>query len=165
MTLPPQLEQILTKVDIFMAKYPNLCFYDKLKDLEEKTNVPRPALGLILSALLSFILFSLGGAKLVTDLVSFLYPAYMSFKTIDSQNRADDMQWLTYWVVFSFISIIENVANFIVDLVPFYYALKVVFFIWLYHPKFCGAGLVYTQVIKPFLLPHIQPAPIQKKVE
>ena len=114
-------------------------------------------------------LYTLGGAKLVTDLVSFVYPAYMSFKAIDSKNSTDDTQWLTYWVVFSFFSIVESVCTFVVDFIPFYFFLKIGFFIWLYHPKFMGAGLVYTKVVKPFIMPHVkaltEAKKIQKKVE
>jgi receptor expression-enhancing protein 5/6 len=50
---------------------------------------------------LGTVLFALGGAKLVSDLVGFVYPAYASFKAIDSADPNDDTQWLTYWVVFA----------------------------------------------------------------
>jgi len=91
----------------------------------------------------------------MTDLVSFVYPAYMSFKAIDSADATDDTQWLTYWVVYAFMTIIEGVFTFIQDIIPFYFFIKVGFFIWLYHPKFLGAALVYTQGIKPFVLPYL----------
>ena len=101
---------------------------------------------------------------MITDLVSFVYPAYMSFKAIDSSNAADDTQWLTYWVVFSFTSIIESIAGFLTEFIPFYFPLKLAFFVWLYHPKFLGAGLVYSQVIKPFVMPYVEAASsVQKK--
>ena len=119
-------------------------------------------------SLFSFMLYVLGGAKLITDLVSFLYPAYMSFKAIDSSDDSDNTQWLTYWVVFSFVSITESIAGFLVELIPFYFFLKVAFFIWLYHPKFMGAGAVYAQVIKPHVIPFLSSlkiAPVAKKVE
>ena len=106
-------------------------------------------------------IYGLGGSKLVTDLVSFVYPAYMSFKAIDSSDTGDHTQWLTYWVVFSFMTIAESVTGFLTDFIPFYFFLKVAFFIWLYHPKFLGAGLVYTQGIKPFVMPYL--STLQKK--
>ena len=94
------------------------------------------------------MIFSLGGTKLMSDLFAFGYPAYMSFKAIDSADPVDDTQWLTYWVVFSLFSIVENMMNFLVSWIPFYHIIKCGFFLWLYHPKFMGAGLVYKQVIK-----------------
>lgn len=90
----------------------------------------------------------------------------MSFKAIDSSNEGDDTQWLTYWVVFSFVSIIESIAGFITEFIPFYFPLKVAFFVWLYHPKFMGAGMVYSQAIKPFVMPYLnQMSSVQKKAD
>eukprot|EP00594_Rhizosolenia_setigera_P013411 CAMPEP_0178968296 /NCGR_PEP_ID=MMETSP0789-20121207/18146_1 /TAXON_ID=3005 /ORGANISM="Rhizosolenia setigera, Strain CCMP 1694" /LENGTH=106 /DNA_ID=CAMNT_0020654151 /DNA_START=409 /DNA_END=726 /DNA_ORIENTATION=- len=103
----PQLEAFLEKTESFLSKYPFLSEYEKLKDLEEKTGYNKVYiffLGLFLDYL-SPIPYFLGVAKLVTDLVSFVYPAYMSFKAIDSGNVTVDTQWLTDWVVFAFISI------------------------------------------------------------
>lgn len=80
----------------------------------------------------------------------------MSFKAIDSADTKDDTQWLTYWVVFASFSIVENVMSFLVTWIPFYYVIKSGFFLWLYHPRFMGAGLVYKQVIKPFVMPYLQ---------
>ena len=140
-----------------------------MKEIETKTGYDKVYFFFLFCGLFGSILFLLGGAKLVSDLVSFIYPAYMSFKAIDSKDPTDDTQWLTYWVVFAFVSIIENVAVFAVEYIPFYFALKLAFFIWLYHPKFMGAGLVYTQVIKPFVLPYVKALSSQtsatKKVE
>ena len=138
---------------------------ETLKQLEKKTGYPKVYFFLFAVSTFAMTLFALGGAKLVTDLVSFVYPAYMSFKAIDSKNAADDTQWLTYWVVFSFFSIVESVATFLVEFIPFYFFLKIGFFIWLYHPKFMGAGLVYTQVVKPFIMPHVKALTETKKVQ
>ena len=36
-----------------------------------------------------------------SNVVGFVYPAYMSFKAIETEDDVDDdIQWLTYWVVF-----------------------------------------------------------------
>jgi receptor expression-enhancing protein 5/6 len=137
-----------------------------LKEVEKKTGYPKVYFFLLAVAIISTAVFTLGGAKLITDLVSFVYPAYMSFKAIDSSNGVDDTQWLTYWVVFSFVSIIESVAGFITEFIPFYFFLKVAFFTWLYHPKFLGAGVVYSQAIKPFVMPYIDSmSSVQKKAD
>jgi len=33
--------------------------------------------------------------------VGFVYPAYMSLKSIETKTGSDDKQWLTYWLVYS----------------------------------------------------------------
>jgi len=79
----------------------------------------------------------------------------MSFKAVDSADPSENTQWLTYWVVFAFVSIFENVAGILVDQIPFYFFLKLAFFIWCYHPKFLGAGYIYTSVIRPSVMPYL----------
>ena len=108
------------------------------------------------------------GDQYITTAIAVAYPCFMSFLALESEGADDDKQWLTYWVVFAFVSIIENVFGFISDIIPAYFALKVAFFIWLYHPKFMGAGVVYTQGIKPFVLPYLSnfsSKSVQKKQE
>jgi len=134
---------------------------DKLKDIEKQTGYSKAYFFLLGITIISLAIYALGGSKLVTDLVSFVYPAYMSFKAIDSCNAVEHTQWLTYWVVFSFVSIFESVCGFITEFIPFYFFIKVAFFIWLYHPKFMGAGLLYSEAIKPVLMPHLKG--LQKK--
>ena len=89
----------------------------------------------------------------------------MSFKAIDSGNPSDDTQWLTYWVVFGFCSIIEGAASFIIGWIPMYFFFKVAFFIWLYHPSFLGAGVVYTNVLRPIIMPYINSVNGEKTVK
>ncbi|GMH87048.1 hypothetical protein TL16_g10733, partial [Triparma laevis f. inornata] len=97
---------------------------------------------------LTTFLFIIGGIKLISDLVGFVYPAYASFKAIDSADPNDDTQWLTYWVVFAIFSILESACGFIVSWIPFYFFIKLAFLVWLYHPNTMGAVVVYTQVIR-----------------
>merc|ERR1719330_2041325 len=155
MTPPPQVVAAIEKIDKFMAKYPTLSQYERMKEVEAKFGYSKVYFFLTGVSVILAVIYGMGGPKLVTDLVSFVYPAYMSFKAIDSPKASDHTQWLVYWVVFSFASIIESVAGFLTDFIPFYFFLKVGFFIWLYHPKFMGAGLVYTQAIQPFVMPHL----------
>jgi receptor expression-enhancing protein 5/6 len=126
-----------------------------LKDIETQTGYSKVYFFLFAVLSLATTIYGLGGAKLVTDLVSFVYPAYMSFKSIDSADTTDHIQWLTYWVVFSGASIFETVFSFLPEYIPFYFILKVFFFIWLYHPKFLGARMVYAKGIKPLIMPHL----------
>jgi len=143
-------------MDTFLSKYPSLFQYERLKELESKTGQPAPLFFVLIVTALSSVLYLLGGPKLLSDLTSFLYPAYMSFKSIDSSDRSLDAQWLTYWVVFGLASIAETCASFLVGGIPLYFVWKLGFFVWLWHPKTMGAGVVYTQAVRPFLLPYLE---------
>jgi len=130
---------------------------EKLQQLEKRIGYSKVYIFLFVLLTLSSSIYVLGGAKLISDLVSFLYPAYMSFKAIDSGKATDDTQWLTYWVVFSFISIMEGLSGgLLIAWIPFYYVLKTGFFIWLFHPRYLGAGLVYTQALRPLVMPYVE---------
>ena len=133
-----------------------------MKQLEDKFGYSKVFFFLGIYTVLSLTLYLVGGAKLVSDLAGFVYPAYMSFKSVDAADATRSTQWLTYWVVFSTFAIIESVALFLVEYIPFYYFVKVGFFFWLYHPKFLGAGVMYKDLIRPVLLPYLDVAPEKK---
>ena len=130
---------------------------ERLKELEEKTGQPKAffffGFVLFISGFLTFV----GGAKLIVDLVGFVYPAYQSFKSMDSGSQ-DDTQWLTYWVVFSFMSIFESLFGVIVNLIPFYFWIKIAVIIWMYYPTTRGAEVIYEQGLRPLLLPYLDMA-------
>jgi receptor expression-enhancing protein 5/6 len=134
-----------------------------LKQLEDKFEVPKALFFVIGSILISLTTYIIGGAKLISDLFGFFYPAYMSFKAIDSPDTEDNTQWLTYWVVFSIFSIVEQTAYVLTTFIPFYFYIKIGFFLWLYHPKFMGAQLVYNDIVRPLLLPYLDMAKPEKK--
>lgn len=109
----------------------------------------------------------------VSNLVGWALPAYLSFKALETPSPNDDIQWLTYWTVFGFFNFIESFAiRLVLYYVPWYYAFKTVFIIWLQLPAFrvspclchvsfayywcflCskGAQATYLTVLKPVLL-------------
>ena len=96
-----QVKEYTAKIDAFLAKYPSLTQYQHLETLEKKSGgYSKVYFFFGITALISLILYLLGGPSLLCNLVAFVYPAYASFKAIDSADPNDDTQWLTYWVVF-----------------------------------------------------------------
>ena len=58
--------------------------------------------------------------------LSLLCACYViSCKAIDSVEKDDDTQWLTYWVVYAVFSILEYFTDIILSWVPFYFLAKV----------------------------------------
>lgn len=90
-------------------------FAERFKELEKKTGHSKVYFFLGACLLLFGIVYFAGGLKLITDLVGFLYPAYMSFKSMESAGGLPDeaTQWLTYWVVFSSLTVFEQVFTFL----------------------------------------------------
>jgi len=152
----------IANVDGLMKRHPNVFQYEKFAELETSTGYSKVYFLFAASALLSLLLFAIGGTKFISDLIGFVYPAYCSFKAIDAADAEADVQWLTYWVVFASFSIVESAAAFVVGWIPFYFFIKLSFLVWLYHPTFLGAQLIYREVLRPLILPYMKKA--QKKV-
>lgn len=72
-------------------------------------------------------------------------------KALDSPQPQDDVQWLTYWVVFGFFNFIETFVDVILHFVPMYYTFKTLAIVWLMLPQTQGAKVVYTRLLRPLL--------------
>jgi receptor expression-enhancing protein 5/6 len=96
------------------------------------------------------IFFGVGAGSLCS-IVGFVYPAFKSFEAIETKNKGEDTQWLVYWVVFAFFSIIEVFIDFLLYWIPFYYAFKLAFLLWAMLPQTKGAKFLYDSFLKDFL--------------
>ena len=76
-------------------------------------------------------------ASPVSNLVGWAAPAYLSVRALESPGHQDDVQWLTYWVVFGFFTFLESFAGRVVlYYLPWYFAFKSLFILWLQLPQF-----------------------------
>jgi len=124
----------------------------QLRQLEAASGVKKTYLAAGVGTLALLLIFFNIAGQLLTNLIGYAYPAYASFKAIESAGQKDDIQWLTYWTVFGFLSIVETLVDTIVYWFPFYYLLKTVFLLYLYVPQFKGAEVIYKTVLRPRLL-------------
>jgi len=115
------------------------------------------------AGVLLFIVFIFGDlAGLVCNFVGYVYPAYMSFKAIESKEKDDDTQWLTYWVVYSFFSLLETFISFLLNWIPFYFAFKLAFLVYLFHPERKGAKTIYDNFLKKLLEETVDVKPVSE---
>ena len=85
-------------------------------------------------------------------IIGTLYPAYQSFKALESPGVDDDKQWLTYWCVHSFAQVVEYFGEYaLTGAIPFYYLLKLLFLVYLMHPQYRGALACYANFVAPYL--------------
>ena len=81
------------------------------------------------------LLFNVG-AVLIADVIGFVYPAWASFKAIESSRAKEDpAQWLTYWILFGFLHLLEYFHDTILYWFPFYYTFKVIGLMYLFLPQ------------------------------
>jgi hypothetical protein len=81
------------------------------------------------------------------------YPIWRSYKVIEAKKTSDNelIQWLTYWVVFSTYTKLEDYADYMLDLVHLYLVnlqgsgrlaafayklLKLIIVAWMIHPRY-----------------------------
>ncbi|XP_071702515.1 HVA22-like protein a [Rutidosis leptorrhynchoides] len=87
---------------------------------------------------------------LAGPLVSLAYPLYASIRAIETRNTADDQQWLTYWVLYSMITLFELTCYPLIEWIPFWSYAKLILTCWLVLPQFSGASYVYQHYVRPF---------------
>ena len=148
----------LTNNFVYLLWHLLFAFAEKFKELEEKTGYSKVYFFFGASSLLTLLIFITGGMKLVSNLVGFLYPAYMSFKALEGGKNVDGdaTQWMTYWITFCSINLFEDTFPFLARSVSFYYVVKVMTVIWLYHPKTTGAQVIYSTGLRPYLMPLLE---------
>ena len=73
----------------------------------------------------------------MSNLIGWALPAYLSVKALETPGHQDDIQWLTYWVVFGFFNFLESFAlRVVLYYFPWYFAFKSLFILWLQLPAF-----------------------------
>lgn len=124
--------------------------------IEAKAHVKREHVAGGTLALLALYLIFGAGAEFICNFIGFIYPAYCSIKALETSRKDDDTQWLTYWVVYAVLSIIELPFDLLIlSYFPIYWLAKTVFLMWCYLPtKNNGADFVYKRLIRPLFKVH-----------
>uniref|UniRef100_A0A1D1Z2J9 HVA22-like protein n=1 Tax=Anthurium amnicola TaxID=1678845 RepID=A0A1D1Z2J9_9ARAE len=80
--------------------------------------------------------------------IMLLYPLYASVVALESPSKLDDEQWLAYWILYSFLTLLEMVAEPVLAWIPIWYQIKVAFVAWLVLPPFRGAAFIYERFVR-----------------
>jgi len=139
--------QYVSQLDKHLAQYPVLL------QLEQRTQVPKTWAVIGTVSLLTLLIFINPLARPVSNLIGWALPAYLSFKAIETPGIQDDVQWLSYWVTFGFFNFLESFClSLLLYYIPFYFAFKTAFILWLQLPAFRGATTLYFAVLKPVVI-------------
>ncbi|KAK1359584.1 hypothetical protein POM88_044058 [Heracleum sosnowskyi] len=80
-----------------------------------------------------------------------LYPLYASVMAIESTSKVDDEQWLAYWILYSFLTLVEMLFQPALEWFPLWYDVKLAFVAWLVLPQFRGAAFIYEKYVRELL--------------
>ncbi|KAI9086391.1 hypothetical protein K1719_031475 [Acacia pycnantha] len=89
---------------------------------------------------------------LAGPLISLVYPLYASIKAIESKSTVDDQQWLTYWILYSMITLFELTFYKVLEWIPIWSYAKLILTCWLVLPYFNGAAYVYEHYVRPLFV-------------
>lgn len=122
-----------------------------MQKLERTTRVPKEYTVAGIAFVLLICLATGHGASFICNVAGFLYPTYQSFRAIETSNKKDTTQWLTYWLIYGALTIPETFSS-LLAWIPFYYIFKLALLLWCCAPQTSGAYYLYEHVLKGMLV-------------
>ncbi|PHT45418.1 hypothetical protein CQW23_14576 [Capsicum baccatum] len=80
------------------------------------------------------------------------YPLCASIRAIETGSKYHMRKLVTYWTIFSFISLFEHLFEKLIQWVPLWPHIKLITICWLAIPQFNGACYLYQILIHPYFL-------------
>lgn len=142
MSIQERAQNQISQLDKELSRYP------ALNNFEQQTGAPKVYVILGLGALYFFLVFFNLAGEFLVNFAGFILPGYYSLEALFSSRKQDDTQWLTYWVVYAFLTVIESLIN-AVYWFPFYYVFKFIAILWMALPQTGGAQIVFRSFIQP----------------
>jgi len=148
-------EQIMAKVEEakakFLVKMDALAEVDQIKMIAEKAQQPPKTVAMGLTGVgifvaLMFALFAVG-MKMLLELSVYIPAVIKSIKAIESKEKDDDTELLSFWVVYCFFTICDPLIGMVFFWVPYFGLVKFLFLQYCY--RFKGTLLITKTVLKP----------------
>ncbi|CAK9308559.1 unnamed protein product [Citrullus colocynthis] len=102
-------------------------------------------MGFLERATVHFLHAAIGSA------IVLLYPLYESKMAMEKPSSREHQQWLTYWVLLSFLTLFELYFSTIISWIPLWPYIKLVFCLWLVLPSFKGAAYVFENIATKYI--------------
>jgi receptor expression-enhancing protein 5/6 len=91
--------------------------------------------------------------SLLASIICYLIPAYLSFLALETPEPEDDIRFLTYWIIFSFVEVGQPFLRLFLS--KFIYTMfRILLTIALLHPFSDLSLKIYNKLIGPFLKKH-----------
>ncbi|CAN7081653.1 unnamed protein product [Brassica oleracea var. botrytis] len=90
----------------------------------------------------------------VKSLYSYISIRYASVVAMETATKVDDEQWLSYWIIYSFLTLTELILQSLLEWIPIWYSVKLVFVAWLVLPQFHGAAFIYNRLVREHFKKH-----------
>ena len=120
-----------------------------VKQASEMTGQPHWLISFGIAVLLLLSCLTPPGLWLVSVVFSFLIPAYLSFKAVESPDHEDDKKWLTYWIVFGFNYCFEDVIFGLLYWVPLLGLIRLGMMIFLFVSREKGSEFLFKAYVSP----------------
>ncbi|XP_009793396.1 uncharacterized protein [Nicotiana sylvestris] len=88
---------------------------------------------------------------LAWPVVALGYPICASIRAIETCSKYHMRKLVTYWTIFSFISLFEHVFEKLIEWIPLWPYIKLIAICWLVIPEFNGACYFYQNLVHPCL--------------
>ena len=124
---------------------------ERLKPINEKLKLPVSQIALILLVIISILALILEAHIIFIGVVCFLVPAYLSFTSLENEDREKSVKYLTYWIVFSLQESINPILEFILDPIV-YLVMRILLTFAMLHPQVELSMKIYKGIIEPVFI-------------
>ena len=121
--------------------------------IEQKYKVKPSVLALGIFIVLLALSPILHTHSLLTSVVCYLVPGYLSFLALESKDKDDDIRYLNYWIIFSATEVFTPLLRIFFSKF-FYMLVRIAITIVLLHPLSDLSLKIYNTVVRPFLVKH-----------